>query len=204
LLAVPGREALAELMRGQICVQQSDPTGASEALVRALDHANQWLFLVDPAGVEKQAARCLLETGQAGRARELLLRSTVSDRDPETCWLLSRCDLQESIPSEPSIAVQSLSYRKSHPLESEPAPYVGEARCASCHAEIFQDQHHSRHARTFFRKDRLPPVPFPEKPIPELLTLSRKAPTGSKCGPGLMDRSIGPLSIMHSARGTAV
>jgi tetratricopeptide (TPR) repeat protein len=165
LLALPGSEALAELMRGQICVQQSDPTGASEALVSALDHTNQWLSLVDPVGVEKQAARSLLETGQAARARELLLRSTLSGRDPETYWLLSRCDLQESIPSEPSIAAQSLSYRKSHPLEPEPAPYVGEARCASCHAEIFQDQHHSRHARTFFRKDRLPPVPFPEKPV---------------------------------------
>jgi tetratricopeptide (TPR) repeat protein len=167
LLTMPGREALAELMRGQICVLQSDPAGASEALVRALDHPTQWLSMVDPARVGKQAARCLLQTGQAARARERLLESAAGARDPETCWLLTRCDLQQSIPSEPSILPQSLSYRKSHPLEPEPAPYVGEARCAGCHAEIFQDQHQSRHARTFFRNDRLPPVPFPQQPLPD-------------------------------------
>jgi tetratricopeptide (TPR) repeat protein len=167
LLDVPGRAALAELMRGQIFSQKSDPAGASAAFERAVERPEEWASMVEPLGVRKQLARTLLQTGQAARAREQLVRVTGNDLDPETCWLLSRCDLQESIPSEPAVSAQSQAYRASHPLEPEPAPYVGEARCAGCHAEIFRDQHQSRHARTFSRRDQLGPVPFPQHPIPD-------------------------------------
>ena len=117
------------------------------------------------SGCAKWPARALLQTGQGARAREQLLALTGSDRDSETCWLLSRCDLLESIPSEPRVAALGLMYRKSHPVEPEPAAYVGEFRCADCHVKIFRDQHQSRHARTLSRRNQLPAVPFPQQPI---------------------------------------
>jgi tetratricopeptide (TPR) repeat protein len=158
-----GSEALGELMRGQICLRQSDSAGAAEAFERALDRPQEWISMVDPDGVRKQLARSLLQTGEAARAREQLRLLTAGARDSESYWLLSRCDLQQSIPSEPAVAAHAASYRTSHPVEPEPAPFVGEARCAGCHADIFRDQHQSRHARTFFRKDQLPQVPFPRE-----------------------------------------
>ena len=167
LLAIPGRSALADLMRGQVFAQQSDPAAASAALERALERPDEWASMVDPRGARIQLARALLQTGQAARAREQLLRLTGDDLDLERCWLLARCDLQESVSSEPTVRAQSQAYRASHPLEPEPAPYVGEARCASCHAEIFRDQHQSRHARSFFRRDQLASVPFPQHAVPD-------------------------------------
>ena len=167
LLALPGRAALAELMRGQICAQQSDPAEACVAFGRALGQPDGWASMVDPDAVRKQFARVLLQTGQAARARKQLLGLTDGVRDAEAGWLLARCDLQESVPSEPEAAARSREYRLAHPLEPEPAPFVGEARCAGCHAEVFRGQHRSRHARTFFRKDELAPVPLPQRTIPE-------------------------------------
>ena len=41
-----------------------------------------------------------------------------------------------SSPSEAAVLAGSLAYRESHRLEPEPAPFVGEAPCAPCHAEI--------------------------------------------------------------------
>jgi hypothetical protein len=94
-----------------------------------------------------------------------LRQLTVEDRDPETCWLISRCDLQETIPTEAPVSVQARLYRESHPMEPEPAPFVGEAQCAACHREIFRDQNKSRHARTYFNKENLRAIPFPQRPI---------------------------------------
>ena len=209
LVALPGREALAELMRGQIRVQQSDTAGAAEFLVRAWIARTQWQAMVDPVGVRKQAARALLQMGQAARAREHLVRVTDSARDSETCWLLARCDLQESVPSEPAVAAQSLSYRESHPLEPEPRPmlakpgappvtprYSGTNTGAAMLVLIF--------ARISFRRS---PTRNNRSRIPAILkflTRSRKARTASKCGPRSMDRSTGPWSTTPSARATEV
>ncbi len=165
LFAQPGRHALAELMRGQIFTQQSDPAGAARAFEHALERPDQWSLMVAPDFLRKQLARCLLQTGQPALARDQLHQLTGEDRDQETCWLLSRCDLQESIPTEAAVSTQAHSYRQSYPMEPEPAPFVGEARCAACHPENFRDQNASRHARTFFRKGELPTILFPRRPI---------------------------------------
>ena len=54
--------------------------------------------------VRKQLARSLAPDGTGRpRARGSCSSLTGSARDPETCWLLSRCDLQEAIPSEPAV-----------------------------------------------------------------------------------------------------
>jgi tetratricopeptide (TPR) repeat protein len=167
LLAQSGREALGELLRGQICIQRSDPAGAATALERALARTDQWSFMADPDFTRKQLARCLLQTGRSAGAREQLRQLTAGDRDPETCWLLSRCDLQEAIPTDIAILAQARSYRESNPLEPEPAPSVGEARCAGCHERIFRDQQQSRHAHTLARRNQLAGIPSPERPVPD-------------------------------------
>ena len=60
---------------------------------------------------------------------------------------------------------QSGSYRDEHPLISEPAVYVGSARCARCHASIYQSEQTSLHARTFQRGTELKDLILPDHPI---------------------------------------
>ena len=50
-------------------------------------------------------------------------------------------------------------------MEPEPASFVGEASCATCHAGIFRDQNKSRHARTYFSKDQFQAINVPIRPI---------------------------------------
>jgi hypothetical protein len=57
------------------------------------------------------------------------------------------------------------SYRAEHSLEWEPASFLGEARCAKCHQEIFQTHQKSRHASTLLRGQDLAKFPFPAQPI---------------------------------------
>ena len=50
---------------------------------------------------------------------------------PESSWLLSRAALQEGAISDAVVALAAAgSYRGDHPLDPEPSPYVGEARCS--------------------------------------------------------------------------
>ena len=59
------------------------------------------------------------------------------DRSSQASWLLSRAALQEGAIPEAAAALEAAgSYRAEHPLEPEPAPFVGEARCAHCHREV--------------------------------------------------------------------
>ena len=72
--------------------------------------------------------------------------------DPEAAWLLSRVYLQEGDKTQALAALkQAGSYRADNPLEPEPGPYVGEARCEKCHSKIFRDSLASRHTRTYYR-----------------------------------------------------
>ena len=94
-----------------------DPTNGSSWSTRT-SFASNWL------------AACSRRASQPSLASELR-QLTGQDRDPETCWLLSRCDLQEGITTEAAVSVQARLYRESHPMEPEPAPFVGEAQCAA-------------------------------------------------------------------------
>ena len=207
LLAQPGRDALAELLRGQIRTQQSDPAGAARAFELALERPDQWTFLVDPDFLRKQLARCLLQTGQPALARERLRPLTGSARDPEACWLLARCDLQEAIPTEAAVSAQARAYRRSHPMEPEPAAFVGESRCVACHSRTFRDHTASRHARTFVRGTSCPRSRSPNGRSPTAaMTGSRmnsaSVATASKWRPAARARSIRPSSTTPSARAT--
>jgi len=156
LEAQPGWEARAALRLAAIRAEESDPAGTAEALQRALSRPDQWHGADDPDRVRKWLVRCRLQMGQPAQARDELrqLKDSRQD-DPELAWLLSRCNLQQGIASTAAVAALARSYRQAHPLEPEPAPFVGEARCGACHPAVFRSQHHSRHARTFLRKDQL-------------------------------------------------
>ena len=85
-----------------------------------------------------QVLRLLLQAQGKVVTRDELRKVTRTAVDPDTCWLLSRCDLQEGRATEASVMALARSYRKSNPVEPEPAPFVGEARCAQCHEDIFR------------------------------------------------------------------
>ena len=161
LLKQGGHTALAELMLGQIRARQNDPAGAAMAFQNALGNVREWQSMVDPILVRKSAVRSLLQVGRPVLAREQLDHVSGKDRDPEIAWLLARSNLQRVLPSPESVLALSRAYRELHPLEPEPSPYVGEARCAECHADIGRDHHKSRHASTFYRANELPPIPIP-------------------------------------------
>jgi tetratricopeptide (TPR) repeat protein len=165
LATQPGWEARADLMLGRVHAEQSDPAGAAEALQRALARPDEWHGAERPDRVGKQLARFLLRTGRPDPARDAIHQIAGWADDPEACWLLSRCDLQTGLATSAAILTQAHSYREAHPLEPEPAPFVGEAQCRKCHPTNFQAQHHSRHARTFVRKEQVPSLSLPDRPI---------------------------------------
>jgi hypothetical protein len=165
LASQPGWRGKAALLLAAVRAEQSDPGGAAAALRDALDHQDQWTGAETPGEVRKQLVRFLLRVGQPLQARHELRNITGGPDGAELDWLQSRCDIQQGIASSPGVAASASAYRGAHPLEPEPAPSVGAARCASCHPTQFKPQQRSRHARTFTRKERLASVPTPDRPV---------------------------------------
>jgi tetratricopeptide (TPR) repeat protein len=166
----PGWEARGQLVVGTARAELHDPGGAARALER-------WLQL-DPEGraaapapvglFQKLLVRSLLRTRQPRAARQYLQTLLASSPDPEVSWLTSRSYIQEQDWERAAAALeQGASYRAQHPLEPEPAPYVGAARCARCHREIFQNLIATKHATAFSRARELGDLPFPPEPIPD-------------------------------------
>jgi len=88
-----------------------------------------------PTKLRKLIARTFLQAGQPSLARVALKSIMARGRDPEAAWLLSRAYLQEGDKAQASAALaEAGSYRADNPLEAEPGPYVGEARCEKCHS----------------------------------------------------------------------
>lgn len=168
LLEEPGRRARAYLMLGTFRSAQHDPRGAATALQRA--------FELDPEGkaaspqptrpLRLLLVRSLLQSAQPAEARRVLRAIPGHDSDPESAWLLSRSFIQEEDWDGAAQALRAAaSYRRDHPLEPEPAPYVGEARCAGCHRSIYEAVLTSRHSRTFARAAESPSLPMPDRPL---------------------------------------
>ena len=59
------------------------------------------------------------------------------------------------------------SYRDEWPLEPEPAPHVGAARCGSCHVSIYRSVLASHHATTFSRPRDPGALSFPDHRVPD-------------------------------------
>ena len=166
----PASEARARVILGRIRAEVQDHAGAARALRRGLE--------LDPQGravaplpvdsIRKLLIASLLRSGRPAEARAALDTLLGADPDPEGSWLLSRCFIQEGHWDRAAeVLRRSPSYRPEHPLEPEPAPYVGEARCAACHREQYDAVLASRHASTFARAGELGSLALPRDAMPD-------------------------------------
>jgi tetratricopeptide (TPR) repeat protein len=163
LAAMPGSEAKAEALLGAIQLELDNPAGAIESWHRAGQNAAKGqggdsTTIVPP----KDLARALLQAGRSADARDVLKKVLAARPDPECFWLLSRAYLQERATIDALRAWEkSGSFRDENPLVPDPAPMVGSQACAKCHGAIYQAQHGSRHARTFFRASEVSGLELP-------------------------------------------
>jgi tetratricopeptide (TPR) repeat protein len=165
----PGWEFRGELRLGNLRAELGDPAGAATALRRALERPAA-------AGLDRPAliiyrellARSLLKTARPGEARQIL-PSVLQDGDrPQTSWLLSRAALQEGAMPEAVATLKAAgSYRSLHPLELEPASFVGESQCTGCHQDKARAVQASRHSSTLVRGKALADLPYPNGPVPD-------------------------------------
>ena len=110
----------------------------------------------------KDLARALLRAGQPAEARGQLQLILAKAPDAEASWLLSRAYLQEGAVPEALVALKEAgSFADEDPTRPDPAPYSGSASCLPCHAEKYQSQQRSRHARTFHRVSELQDLDLP-------------------------------------------
>lgn len=169
LSRLPGWEIWGELELGAIRSELSDPAGAAEALKRALDRPEAGrLDRPALAHHRKLLARCLLRIARPDESEAILRRVLADGPDAEASWLSSRAALQRGAAPEAAAALEAAgSYRADHPLESEPSPFVGEARCRECHADKARLLQASRHTSTLVRGKALTELPYPEGPVPD-------------------------------------
>jgi tetratricopeptide (TPR) repeat protein len=172
LSGIPGWESAGLLLLGTNRFSLEDHAAAVDSLRRGLElDPRATLAPLDPAVYRKTLARCLLFLGNPTEAEswlEPLLKgdSPGSGTDPEANWLASRSALQQHrIDQAKSALARSGTYRAEHPLEPEPSPYSGEAKCVSCHKDVGRAHEKTRHARTFHRGAELLELPRPSTPF---------------------------------------
>jgi len=157
-------------MLGIFRTSLNDPAGAVRALRRAfeLDPSGKAAAPASAAPFQKLLVRSLLQTGKPAEARLFLRSLPTWENDSEASWLMSRCFLQEKDWKHAALALKGAgSYRHDYPLDPEPAPYVGAARCALCHAAEYKAVTASRHATTFSFARQPQAVPLPDRPVPD-------------------------------------
>ncbi len=165
----PGWEARGLLMLGTIRVELNNMPDAAELFRRALDLDPAVVDTShDPTPLRKVIARTFLRMSRPDLARPLLRSLLDRAPDSEVAWLLSRAYLQERDKTAALAALkQAGAYRADNPLEPEPGPFVGEARCESCHSKVFRDSLASRHTHTYYRGAQLAELPLPGRPLPD-------------------------------------
>jgi predicted CXXCH cytochrome family protein len=164
-----GWEARGSMMLGTVRAALRDVPGAADSFRRAMNLDPEEVDKSgDPTKLRKLIARTFLQAGQPALARVVLKPIMARGRDPEAAWLLSRAYLQEGDKAQAAAAlVEAGSYRADNPLEAEPSPYVGEARCEKCHAAIFRDSLASRHTQSYYRGAQLDQLPLADRPLPD-------------------------------------
>ncbi len=164
-----GWEGRADLIAAAARLGLGEPAAAAVGFERALTREPALPDAPGPADdYRKQLARTLLQQAQPGSARNALRAVLAHGADPEAQWLLSRVAIQERAWTEAAEALMiGRAYRESHPLEPEPAPYIGAARCGDCHREIHDAQQSSRHAQTFWYAGDLPGRWLPDGEVPD-------------------------------------
>ncbi len=158
-LAAPDSAALAELIVG-LAATPPEGSRSSEidpAFARLLTRDRPaFLKLASPADARKLLARVFLEAGRAGPARERLGPLA----DPESLGLLGRAALLQGDRARAKAELDRTG--PVDPMALEPSRYVGAARCAGCHSEIYRAQQSSRHSATIASGAALEAVPLPE------------------------------------------
>jgi Tfp pilus assembly protein PilF len=165
----PGWELRGELNWGALLAELSEPAAAAAVLDRALKRpeANS-LEHSALAPYRKLLARKLLDTGRPGEAMVPLSAVLGAGPDAEASWLLSRVALQQGKVDEAARALKAAgTFRKDHPLEADPGPFVGELRCTACHSNVARQSQLSRHTSTLVRGEALAKLPYPDHPIPD-------------------------------------
>ena len=155
-------------MLGLVRGDSLDLTGAAEAFRRVLDRDPKVAESNTRAGQTPASCSRGPSSGWAAPPRRQPHLQSILARgpDPEASWLLSRVYLQQGAITEAQEALaRAGSYRNDNPLEDEPSPYVGEARCQQCHAAIFQDSLANRHTQTYYRGVQLRGLPRPDRPL---------------------------------------
>ena len=152
----------AELMLGRVRAEQRDPAGAAEALRRALARPDEWHGADQPDRVA-QAARALppAQTGRPDQARDALRPARRLGRRSRSLLAPQPMrppagDHHRRGPLGPGPFVS-----RGPPPGARAGPVRRRGQCLKCHKAIFQTQHHSRHARTFVRKDTVRVAPGP-------------------------------------------
>jgi tetratricopeptide (TPR) repeat protein len=170
LVRQPGWETRGLLILGTARAKLYDPAGAAQALGR--------FFELDPEGgvaapspvrpFRLLLASSLLQTRRPADARQILTSLLAQGPDVEVSWLLGRSYIQEHDWDRAGRLLEpGASFRALQPLAFEPAPYVGAARCATCHSETYRSLSASKHATTFSRPHDLDKLVLPSKPVPD-------------------------------------
>jgi tetratricopeptide (TPR) repeat protein len=171
LAKVPGWEGAGLLLLGTTRFSLEDYAGSADCLRRGLElDPEARLAPLEASVYRKTLARSLLMLGQPAESdrwlEPVLTGKSGGPADPEAHWLASRSALrQHQLDRARSELAMSGSYRADHPLEPEPSPYTGEAKCAPCHADIGSAHILTRHARTFHHGDDVLKLPRPEGPL---------------------------------------
>ncbi len=164
-----GWELRGELDRGALLSELNDPAAAATVLERTLKRPEaDALDRSSLARYRKLLARKLLDTSRPGEAMVPLEAILAVGANAEASWLSSRAALQQGKLAEAAAALKAAgSYRRDHPLEAEPGPFVGESRCRSCHPNLARQSQSSRHTTTLIRGKALTNLPYPDHPIPD-------------------------------------
>jgi tetratricopeptide (TPR) repeat protein len=154
---------------GVLLAELNDPAGAADALNQALEQPDAGEDSPpEPTRFRKLLARMLLKMGRAPKAAESLRTVLATGPNSEASWLISRAFLQEGDWAKASEAVAaSGTYRAEHPLEPEPGVYLGETRCARCHASVAKAMLGTRHTATIQYGEGLKNVPIADQPMPD-------------------------------------
>jgi tetratricopeptide (TPR) repeat protein len=163
----PGWESRGDLILGMVRRDSLNLTGAAEAFRSALNRDPKAADSTEgPVKYRKLFARTFLGVGRPAEALPHLQSILARGADPEASWLLSRVYLQQGAIAEAREVLGSAeSYRRDNPLDDEPSPYLGEARCQKCHPAVFHDSLANRHTQTYYRGAQLRDLPRPDRPL---------------------------------------
>jgi tetratricopeptide (TPR) repeat protein len=167
LAAIPGQQSRSDPTLARAYEDLGDLAAAVELLGRELRRVSDTRGPETETGdLRKRLARDLLKLGRHEEARRYLIAPGTPSDEPEVAWLLSRAHLQGgSAPEAARALALAGKYAGDDPIRFEPAPFVGAARCAECHATIYREEQGSRHAGTIVSGADFPRSALPDSTI---------------------------------------